>query len=255
MAGRDISEDYLDGYDRILSEVGATGRRLTRDELESRRVLGERAAKAGHGLRAVVRQHLAMTRAACPDLPRASFGRVLSALDQVVDALAEGHERAQLLALRHEEAARREFIDDLLYGRSDPGTLAERAECFGLLLSHTHAVAVAAGPEAYDDAHPVTQSVERALFGRFGNRRILYVTKDGRLVCIAPADQDEVLLNFAKQAHAVTDGGRVAIGRPQPGTGGVAHSYEEALNTLDLAQRMNLDDRYCEPRTCSSSRF
>ncbi|TQK49961.1 hypothetical protein FBY35_0252 [Streptomyces sp. SLBN-118] len=36
---------------------------------------------------------------------------------QAVDAFAEGHERALRLAVRQEEAARREFIDDLLYGR------------------------------------------------------------------------------------------------------------------------------------------
>ncbi|MEV0090703.1 helix-turn-helix domain-containing protein [Streptomyces sp. NPDC050738] len=239
-ADGDIPEEYLDGYDRILTDVCATGRRLTRGELESRRALGERAAEAGYGLRALVRQHLTMTRTACADLPRTSFGQLLAAVDQVVDALAEGHERAQFLAVRQEEAARREFIDDLLYGRRDPGNLAERAERFGLLLSHTHAVAVAEGTEAYDDAHAVTQGVERALFGRFGNRRILYATKDGRLVCIAPADQDDVLLHFAKQAYELT-GSRIAIGRPQPGAGGVAHSYEEALNALDLAERVNLE--------------
>lgn len=242
MAGPLPSGEYLDGYDRILSEVCATGRRLTRDEVESRRALGERAAEAGHGLRTLVHQHLEMTRAACPDLPRASFDQVLAAFDQVIDALAEGHERAQLLAVRQEEAARREFIDDLLYGRSDPGTLAERAARFGLLLSHAHAVAVATGPEAYDDAHPVTRGVERALFGRFRNRRTLYVTKEGRLVCVAPADQEDVLLYFAEQAHAAADGVQVAIGRSQPGAGGIAHSYEEALNALDLAGRMGLDD-------------
>ncbi len=45
-----------------------------------------------------------------------------------------------------------------------------------------------------------------------------------------------------KQAYAATDGCRVAIGRPpQPGPGGVVQSYEEALNTLDLADRMELD--------------
>ncbi|MFG2721851.1 PucR family transcriptional regulator [Streptomyces sp. NPDC048416] len=240
MAGRGTPEDYLDGYERILAEACATGRRLTRDELESRRALGERAAEAGHSLRTLVQQHLATARTVYPDLPRSSFDHVLAAVGQVIDALAEGHEHAQLLAVRQEEAARREFIDDLLYRRSDPGNLAERSERFGLLLSHAHAVAVAEGPDAYDDAHPATQSVQRALFGRFGNRRILSTTKDGRLICVAPADQDEVLRHFAKQAHAVT-AGRVAIGRPQPGAGGVAHSYEEALNALDLAERMNLD--------------
>ncbi|MBT2407856.1 MULTISPECIES: helix-turn-helix domain-containing protein [unclassified Streptomyces] len=242
MAGRDIPEDHLDGFVRILAEVCETGRRLTREELESRRAVGERAAEAGFGLRALVRQHLSTTRTACPDLPRAPLDRVLAAVEQVVDALAEGHERAQLVAVRKEEAARREFIDDLLYGRSDPGRLAERAERFGLLLSHTHAVAVAEGAQAYDDIHPAVQRVERALVGRFGNRRILLTTKEGRLICVAPADQDDVLMYFAKQAHAGTDGGRVAIGRPHAGAGGVVHSYEEALNALELADRMHIED-------------
>ncbi|MFG2973882.1 PucR family transcriptional regulator [Streptomyces sp. NPDC048331] len=242
MAGRDIPEDYLDGFVRILTEVVETGRRLTREELESRRAVGERAAEAGFGLRPLVRQYHSATRTACPDLPRAPLDRVLAAVEQVVDALAEGHERAQLVAVRKEEAARREFIDDLLYGRSDPGHLAERAERFGLLLSHTHAVAVAEGAEEFDDIHPAVQRVERALVGRFGNRRILLTTKEGRLVCVAPADQDDVLMYFAKQAHAGTDGGRVAIGRPHPGAGGVVHSYEEALNALELADRMHLED-------------
>ncbi|MEU9097670.1 helix-turn-helix domain-containing protein [Streptomyces sp. NPDC048361] len=242
IADQGIPTDYLDGYARILAETCATGRRLTRDELESRRALGGRAAAAGHSLRTLVQQHLATARTACPDLPRASFDHLLATVGQVIDALAEGHERAQLLAVRQEEASRREFIDDLLYGRSDPGNLVERSERFGLLLSHAHAVAVAKGPDAYDDAHPATQRVRQALFGRFGNRRILTTTKDGRLICVAPADQDDVLRHFAQQAYAATTG-RVAIGRPHPGAGGVAHSYEEALNALDLATRMNLENR------------
>ena len=41
---------------------------------------------------------------------------------------------------------------------------------------------------------------------------------------------------------AATDGGRVAIGRPQPGPGGVVQSYEEALGVLELAERLDLDD-------------
>ncbi|NUK06997.1 helix-turn-helix domain-containing protein [Streptomyces lunaelactis] len=246
VTGQGIPEEYLDGYARILKEVSATGRRLTRDELDSRRVLGEQAADAGYGLRALVVKHLAATRAAWPGgsvtAVAASADSVLAAVEQAVDAFAEGHERAQRLAVRQEEAARREFIDDLLYGRSDLGRLAERAERFGLLLSHAHAVAVAEGPEAYADTDLVTRHVESAMIGRFGDRRILLTTKDGRLICIAPGDQGEVLTYFAKQGHAATDGGRVAIGRPHPGAGGVVHSYEEALGALDLAERMNLDE-------------
>jgi sugar diacid utilization regulator len=235
-----VAGTYLDGYAQVLAEVAATGRRLTRDELDRRRALGERAAEEGHSLRSLVREHLAATRGSWPRTPDA-VDCVLAAVEQAVDAFAEGYERAQRLAVREEEAARREFIDDLLYGRSDLGRLAERAERFGLVLSRAHAVAVAEGPEAYDDTAPVTRHVEAALIARFGDRRILLATKNGQLVCIAPGDEDDVLTSFAKQAHAATEGGRVAVGRPRPGAGGVVHSYEEALSTLELAARLGLD--------------
>ncbi|MFD5269488.1 PucR family transcriptional regulator [Streptomyces sp. NPDC058335] len=241
MTERAVPEQYLAGYSEILAEVSATGRRLTRDELASRRALGELAAEAGHGLRALVSAHLTAARTAWPRTP-GSAEDALAAVHQAVDAFAEGYERAQLLAVRQEEAARREFIDDLLYGRSDLGRLAERAERFGLRLSHAHAVAVAQGPAAYDEGAPVPRQVERALISRFDDRSVLLTTKDGRLLCIAPGNQDEVLTYFAKQAHAATDGGRVAIGRPQPGPGGVVQSYEEALNALELAERLGLEE-------------
>lgn len=234
-------EPYLDGYDEVLAAVCATGRRLTREELAGLRSRGERAAEAGIGLRLLVRAHLSAARRARPGGARAEDDRLLAAVEQAVDAFAEGHERAQTLAVRQEEAARREFVDDLLYGRSDLGRLAERAERFGLLLSGAHAVAVAQGPEPYADGFPVSRAVEASLLARFGDRRILLTTKDGRLICVAPADEPDVLTHFAKQAYAATDGGRVAIGRSHPGAGGVVHSYEEALNALDLADRMDLD--------------
>lgn len=239
MTGRAMSDEYLTGYDQILADVATTGRRLTREELQSRRDLGEQAAEAGHGLRALVSMHLSATRAAWPDRG-ASADRLLAAVEQAIDAFAEGFERAQRSAIRQEEAARREFIDDLLYGRSDLGRLAERAERFGLRFSHAHAVAVAGRPDSSDESGTVLRQVEHALFARFGNRRILLTTKDGRLVCIAPGDQDEVLAFFAQHAHAATGGTRVAIGRPHGGAGGVVHSYEEALNALDLAERIQL---------------
>ncbi|MFC5853902.1 PucR family transcriptional regulator [Streptomyces chlorus] len=242
VAEREILEEYLEGYAQILEEVAATGRRLSRDELSSRRNLGERAAEAGFGLRALVRTHLIAARDAWPRGRDDSAEEALAAVQQAVDAFAEGYERAQRLAVRQEEAARREFIDDLLYGRSDLGRLAERAERFGLRLSHEHAVAVARGPVAYDEGDAVPRQVEQALISRFGDRSILLTTKDGRLLCVAPGHQGEVLTHFAKQAHAATDGGQVAIGRPQSGPGGVVQSYEEALSTLEIAERLGLDE-------------
>ncbi|MGC5344143.1 PucR family transcriptional regulator [Streptomyces sp. DT24] len=241
----EIPEEYATDHVRILGEVCSTGRRLTREELDARRALGREAAEAGLQLRALVGLHLAATRADWPCTPSstaATVDAVLAAVEQSVDAFAEGFERAQRLTVRREEAARREFIDDLLYGRSDLGRLAERATRFGLRLSRAHAVAVATGPEAYTESDQVPRTVEAALLTRFSGRKILITTKDGRLVCIAPGSQPDVLRYFAKQSHAATDGGKVAIGRPHRGPGGVVHSYGEALEALDLADRMDLDD-------------
>lgn len=240
-AAVEIPEAYLVGYTQILSEVCATGRRLTRDELEGRRTLGERAADAGYGLRDLMGAHLKAARTAWPSLA-GDPDSLLAGMQQAVDAVAEGYERAQRQAVRQEEAARREFIDDLLHGRSDLGRLAERAERFGLRLSHSHAVAVAYSTSAYDEGDPVARQVEQALITRFQDRNTLLTTKEGRLVCVAPGDQPDVLKHFAKHSYAATDGGQVAIGRVRPGPGGVVQSYEEALSVLDLAARLELDE-------------
>ncbi|MFD4015726.1 PucR family transcriptional regulator [Streptomyces sindenensis] len=229
------------GFEALLDAVAATGRDLDGEELEQLRSFGEEAAVSGTTLRALVVHHLSRTRAAWP-AGTAGSDRVLAAVQLAVEALCEGYERAEQLAVRQQEAARREFIDDLLYGSGQPGILAERAEWFGLRFSHAHAVAVAEGPAPYAEGDSVPRVVERAVTSRFGERSILLTTKDGRLICIAPGDQREVLMYFAKQAHAATDGGRAAIGRPHPGAGGVVHSYEEALRALELAGRLDLED-------------
>jgi DNA-binding PucR family transcriptional regulator len=234
------AEVFLDGFEEILADAAATGRRLTRDEIASRRALGARAAEAGHGWRALVRAHLSAGRDRRP--AAADPDSVLAVIEQAVDAFADGYERAQRLVVRKEEAARREFIDDLLHGRGDPGQLAARSERFGLRLSRAHAVAVAEAPEPCEETDPVARQVAGELFARFENRRILFTTKDGRMVCIAPGDQDDVLTHFAKLVHAVTGAGQVALGRPRQGAVGIGHSYEEALNALDVAQRMGFDD-------------
>ncbi|MFE6222545.1 MULTISPECIES: helix-turn-helix domain-containing protein [unclassified Streptomyces] len=238
-----MKDGDVEEYERLLADVAATGRRLNRDELERRREAGERAAGEGLALRALIGRHLAAVRDAWPERPlsRRTTLDLLAVVEQSVDAFAGGYERAQRLAVRQEEAERREFVDDLLYGRSDVGRIAERAERFGLRLSQAHAVAVARGPRAYSEADAVPQQVERALIGRFGDRHILLTTKGGRIVCVAPGDQADVLTYFAKQAFAATGGGQAAIGRPQPGPRGVVHSYEEALGALDLADRLDLD--------------
>ncbi|CAG7640793.1 PucR C-terminal helix-turn-helix domain-containing protein [Actinacidiphila bryophytorum] len=250
-----VPAEFLAGFPETLAEVSRSCRALTRAERESRRALGEQAADAGIGLRELTTVHLAAARRAWGSLPGVAGARdtaelrsvgaaVLGAIEAGVGALAEGHARAQRHAVRRAEAARRAFVDDLLYGRSDPGRIAEQAEGFGLRLAERHVVAVAAHPpgEPYDDAHPLLRRIERELAGRFGDHDALIAPKDGRLVCVAPTGQRQVFDAFVKLACA-PDGTRVAVSRPHSGAVGVVRSYEEALSALDLAERLALDGR------------
>lgn len=250
-----LPAEFLAGFAEALADVSRSCRTLTRAERESRRALGERAADAGFGLRELTAGHLAAARRAWPALPgvagahdaaelRQVGAAVLAALEAGIGAPAEGHVRAQRHATRRAEAARRRFVDDLLYGRSDPGRVAEQAEGFGLRLADRHTVAVAAPARGkpYDEAHPLLRRVESELAGRFGDHDALIAPKDGRLVCVAPTTQRPVLDAFMKLT-STPDGTRVAVSRPHSGAAGVVRSYEEALSALDLAERLALDDR------------
>ncbi|MFI0937627.1 PucR family transcriptional regulator [Streptomyces sp. NPDC021020] len=253
--GHGVPAEFLAGFSEALADVSLSCRTLTRAERESRRVLGEQAADAGIGLRELTAGHLAAARRAWATLPGVTGARdpgdlrrtgaaVLAALEAGVHALAEGHARAQRHAVRRAEAERRAFVDDLLYGRSDPGRIAEQAERFGLRLAERHTVVVAAAPgEPYDERHPLLRRVERELAGRFGDHDALVVPKDGRLVCVVPTEQQPVLDAFVKLAAAEEDGGRVAVSRAHSGAAGVVRSYEEALSALDLAERLALEPR------------
>ncbi|MQY16496.1 hypothetical protein SRB5_66950 [Streptomyces sp. RB5] len=252
--GKELHPGYLGAYTSLLAEVSATGRLLRRVELDTLRDLGEHAAEAGHTLRDLIGLCLAETRRCLPALPGVSHAAgptervrtgdaVLAAVEAAVAAFGEGHERAQRLAVRQEEAERREFIDDLLYGRSDPGRLAERATRFGLRLGRSHAVAVAVGDgPGFDEIHPLVRRIERELLGRFGEHDVLITTKDGRLVCVAGAGDEAMLEAFGAVVQHPGAGyrgaRRVAFGRGHAGPGGVVRSYEEALGALETADRL-----------------
>jgi hypothetical protein len=251
----EVPAEFLAGFSETLADVSRSCRALTRAERTSRKALGEQAAAAGIGLHELTAGHLAAARHAWPELPGVAGARstaelrragaaVLAALEAGIGALAEGHARAKRHAVRHAESARRAFVDDLLYGRSDPGRIAEQAERFGMRLADRHTVAVVASPpeEPYDDTHPLLRRVERELAGRFGDHDALIASKDGRLVCVTPAVQRQVLDAFVKLASAAVDT-RIAVGRAHSGVVGVVRSYEEALSALDLAERLALDGR------------
>src|SRR6185312_9942802 len=88
--------------------------------------------------------------------------------------------------IRHEEALRREFIDDLLRGDADVSRMVERAEPFGLDLTMAHHVAIAEPKDGSGEIDRAAILLERLVVNRFGDRDVLVYTKDGRLVVLIP---------------------------------------------------------------------
>jgi GGDEF-like domain/PucR C-terminal helix-turn-helix domain len=251
-----VPVSLLGDYLQVLMAVAETGRRLTRKELEACCHHGEEAAGLGVPVRAVVDAYLTVTWQAWDQLPAAraagSVGAVhsvaravLRAADDAAAALADGYERAQRISVRREEALRREFIDDLLAGRGDLEQLVERAERFGLRLGGHHVVAVATAEEPLGDATGFTRRVEAEVLHRFGGRDVLVATKAGVLVCVVPAADGEVVGELAGLLRRLGSL-RVGVGRPRAGPTGVARSYEEAREALELADHLGLDDPVVE---------
>ncbi|MBB5076293.1 PucR family transcriptional regulator [Nonomuraea endophytica] len=208
---------------RLVAEHAATGRLPGRAAVEECRAIGESAAVRGVPLRVLVDDALA-----------AADGTAAPALRRLVAALMDGYEAAQHAALRSEEAARKEFVDDLLQGRAE--RLAERAEHFGLRLAESYVVAVASGMKDGDQ-----DRIERDLVARFGSHNILVAGREALLVCVSPATLPAAVGEFTHHVRArFAPGWRVAVGRAQRGPGGVVASFREAERALELAGRLGL---------------
>lgn len=255
----------LTGYVEALRDVGRTGRRLTRKELDDRRQFGIRAAETSVALGTLVGRHLGATRQVWARLPPSArsdparpgadrdgpaadhpsvydiAAAVLRAADEAIVAVAEGYDRAQRSAIRAEEALRREFIDDLLHG-GDSGRLAERAGRFGLQLAASHIVAVVRGPQPFVDADEGTRQVSEAIRARLvtHGHDTLLTTKAGLLVCVVTGEDADLLADDVLAVLGHHRPGSVGIGRAYPGPGGVARSYDDARTALDLAERLGL---------------
>src|SRR3954447_4772319 len=194
-----VPVELLGDYLPLLADAATHGRRAKRGELDAVGVLGRRAAEQGISAGRAVQLYLSAARRLWQDLPavvrnrdreavRAAASAVLHVIDDAVATLAEGYTVARRDLVRREETLRRELIDDLLRGDSDPGALVDRAEPFGLDLARVHQVALAAPSHRLPDADTAITALEAVIFDRLGDRDVLVATKEGLLVVLAPAD-------------------------------------------------------------------
>jgi sugar diacid utilization regulator len=253
--------ELLGDYLPMLADAAIHGRRPQTWELDAVRELGRRAAAQGVGARGAVdlylsaswrlwRQLPVVARSGDPEKVRRAAEAVLRVLDDAVGVLVDGHQSERREMIRHEEALRREFVDDLLRGDADVARMVERAQPFGIDLGKSHHVALAALQEPDGPVDRAAIALERAVVDRFGDRDVLVATKDGAVVVVVPAGPAAAsgrTVDVGSVIHAQLgriDGGRpwrVAAGRAFPGAYGVARSYEEAREALLFADRLGLD--------------
>lgn len=255
--------DLLGEYLPMLADAAIHGRRPDAWELDAVRELGRRAAAQGVGARRAVELYLSaawrlwrelpvVVRSADPEKVRSAAEAVLRVLDDAVGVLVDGHQSERRDMIRHEEALRREFVDDLLRGDADVSRMVARAEPFGIDLGKYHHVALAQPRDPGGAMDRAAGVLERVVVDRFGDRDVLVATKDGRVVVVVPSraaapgssppgvDLGSVIHQELGRMRS-GQRWRVAAGRAFPGAYGVARSYEEAREALTFADRLDLD--------------
>src|SRR4051812_28298779 len=191
--------ELLGEYLPLLADAAINGRRPDSFELDTVRELGRRAAAQGIGARRAVdlylsaawrlwRQLPVVVRSNDPEKVRRAAEAVLRVLDDAIGVLVDGHQAERREMIRHEEAQRAEFVDDLLRGDADVSRLVERAEPFGIDLGKPHHVGLVAPCDGDGDGAVERAAIvlERAVVERFGDREVLVATKDGRVVVVVP---------------------------------------------------------------------
>lgn len=246
-----IDAGLLGEFPRTVLRAAGAGRAPTRRELDRFHAAGEWAAGEQIPLPAAIDLYLSTAWR----LWRLAAGReggsvpalaqmgelVLRAADDAVAAMSRGYVEQQRQTIRREEAARREFVDDLLSGTGDVERLAEAASTFGVNLAATHRVVVAQAGRPLHDAGPVHGWVESQVFTRFGRDDVVVATKDGLLVCVFPASAEDAPLQLAWFLEEVAERSwRIASGTPEAGPAGPARSFRRAVDTLAIGDRLGI---------------
>lgn len=273
-----VPVELLGDFLPVLAASVVAGHPISRRQIRTYPALGDRAARQGVALRALLELYLSAAWRLWRHLPavidadqRPSgvvvAGEVmLHAVDDVVAALAEGYQLARRALVRAQVSARREFIDDLLSGSAGVVSVLQRADGFGMDLSGPHAVAVVHAEQPFSDTTPLMSTLERAIQGGSGDAQALLATKEGRLVVVFPAADRAEIAHVTTQLGAVlgrrpgdparvelgrrisTGSWQIGLGRPGVGVGGVVSSYREARESLDLAGRLGLDEPVVDAR-------
>lgn len=266
-----LDAELLGEFLADLARAVTAGAPLRGRELQRCRATGQRAARAGIALPALLDLYLSagwrlwrrlpvvQAVADHPDAVVTGAEVMLRAVDDAVAALAQGYQLARRGLIREQESARREFVDDLLAGGTDVAGLIERAADFGLDLSSPHAVAVVRADAPFRDGTVQMGVIERAVHRDTDTASgvpALVASKDAHLVVVLAAPTAAAVTEVIRaltgvlgpaESNAVDLRRRVdvgtwqaGVGRARPGPAGVLSSYQEARTALELAAKLHL---------------
>lgn len=257
-----IAPELLGDFLHVLVAAVEAGEQVSGKQLRTYRALGDEAARQGVALRALLDLYLSAAWRLWRHLPAVTGAAedphgvvvagevILHAVDDVVAVLAEGYQLARRALVRAQVSARREFVDDLLSGTAAVASVLQRAAGFGMDLSGPHAVAVVRAERPFTDQSPVLATLERAVQGGKGDAQAMLASKAGRLIVVFAAP-DRAAVDHVLGRLTAGLGRRpwqIGLGRSGTGAEGVATSYREALDALDLAGRLRLDTPVVEAR-------
>jgi sugar diacid utilization regulator len=162
---------------------------------------------------------------------------LINTAQSLLNAVLAGYASRTHAELARHDRDRTAFVNDLLTGRTDPGSLAERAHRYGIRLSATHVVLIARATTLTTD---IVHRIDAALAGRYGEGNTLTTLRDGDLVCISAGGLRGIAAELAHQLRTElgADSWQIAVGRAHPGLPGLATSLDEARNTLDHAAKL-----------------
>lgn len=260
--GRAEVEQAAAGNVRAFLGALGEGRELARRDIDALGGVGERRAYQGIPLEDVLRafrtvgrvlwDHLAkeLKAASSPVDTAIHLGGVLMRFtDQISSAVAHHYSIAQRSIVRQQEAARREFLHDLLLGSYvSPEGMLERAHAFGYDLARPHLgiVSMREGSDLAQDELEVGRALDRVseVFRTLGQPML--DRRGGQTIALfAPAPGTSFDLGKIGEALAgeLGDGWRIGVGGPYPGLEGCRRSYLEAREALEIGSILERDRR------------
>ena len=240
----------------ILADVLSTAKTVGRTELEPIERVGARRAETGIPLEDVLHAYRIVSRV-CWDILaeecRSYSGEALEATiniadavlrytDQVNSSVADAYARAQRAIVREQEAARREFLSDLLYGTdAPPEDILRRAHAFGYDLSLGYVAMVGSASSSVNGRElEVAAAATRA--AELATTDPIVLQKAEHIIALIPTGPSVDLATMPEKVVSDLDGDwQFGLGGPEPGLEGIRKAYLEAREALEIGAALGLD--------------